>query len=197
MGFGVVRYGPYSVETDLQYVSASGKKTFFVGPRGLERGLNADVSYVRVAPGLGYTVWAGDAAGLPTAVDARVGFAYFSTWNKLAGLNDIRRTGGGGFGFDSDFIQPWLGGRLTVVPAPRWRIQLEALAQGFGVDGGAWGWGAMLSAAYAINSWATVDLAFRALNTDRAEGDQDTPGSSRRSLDFTAYGPVLGFGFRF
>ena len=193
MGFGIVRYGPYSLETDLQYVSASGNKTLFVGPLGRTRALYADVSYVRVAPGIGYTAWAGNLGIVPASVDGRVGFAYFSTWEKLSGLQDIR----GGLGFSSSFAQPWVGGRLTLVPSPRWRIELNALAQGFGVDGGSWGWGATLAGSYALSSWATINLAFRALHTDREQGSGDTVLASRRSLSLTAYGPVLGIGFRF
>lgn len=193
MGAGVVRYGPYSGEIDIQYVDASQSKTLFTGPNGGVARVNASASLVRVAPGIGYQVYSGELFGIATSADARVGFAYFSSSQSLKGEADLT---GETSGSDS-FVQPWLGGRLSFVPAPRWRVELGALAQGFGIDGGSWGWGASLIGSYAITKWATLNLGFRALDTERTRGNRDTLAASRRSLSLTAYGPVVGVGFRF
>jgi hypothetical protein len=67
------------------------------------------------------------------------------------------------------------------------------MGQGFGVDGGAWGWGAMVSATWAANDWLNLALGFRALNSSRSTD------SSRivNSASLTAYGPVFGVGLSF
>ncbi len=192
MGAGLLRYGPYSGEVDLQYVSASAGKTLYTGPRGGEYRVGLNTSYVRVAPGFGYQVYSGDVLSIPTSVDARVGFAYFEHWENLNGEDKLSgRVGGNG-----SFIQPWFGTRIDFVPSPRWRIELAALAQGLGVDGGSWGWGASAMLSYAVSDWFDVNAGYRALNTEREHGNRDTPGSDDRSLELTAYGPVVGVSFR-
>jgi hypothetical protein len=193
MGAGVLRYGPYSGEIDIQYIDASESKTLFTGPNGGVARVNASASLVRVAPGVGYQVYSGQLFGIATSADARVGFAYFSSSQSLKGEADLT----GETSSNDSFVQPWLGGRLSFIPAPRWRVELGALAQGFGVDGGSWGWGASLIGSYAMTKWATLNLGFRALDTERTHGDRDTLAASRRSLSLTAYGPIAGVGFRF
>jgi outer membrane protein OmpA-like peptidoglycan-associated protein len=96
-----------------------------------------------------------------------------------------------------NFIQPWLGTRIDFIPAPNWRIEVAGLVQGMGVDNGSWGWGASAIISYAINGWFDVDAGYRALNSERNQGNRDTPGAAKRSLDLTAYGPVFGVSFRF
>jgi outer membrane protein OmpA-like peptidoglycan-associated protein len=193
MGDGLLRYGPYSVETDLQYVSAFGSKTLSVTPDGGLNRLHVNASYVRIAPGLGYQVYSGDVFTIPTSVDARAGFAYFASWRKLQGEGNLA----GEIGGSGNFVQPWLGTRIDFIPAPSWRIELAAMVQGMGVDNGSWGWGASAIVSYAVSSWFDVDAGYRALNSERNQGNRDTPGAGRRSLDFTAYGPVVGITLRF
>jgi outer membrane protein OmpA-like peptidoglycan-associated protein len=193
MGDGLLRYGPYSAEVDLQYVSAFGSKTIFTHPDGSIDRLHVDASYVRIAPGLGYQVYSGDVFSIPTSVDARAGFAYFANWKKLQGEGDLT----GGIGNSGNFVQPWVGTRIDFIPAPSWRIELTAMVQGFGVDNGSWGWGASAIVSYAVSSWFDVNAGYRALNSERNQGNLDTPGSAKRSLDLTAYGPVVGFSLRF
>lgn len=192
MGAGLLRYGPYSGEVDLQYVSAFGSKTLFTTPGGGLGRVRLNASYVRVAPGLGYQIYSGDVFGMPTSVDARVGFAYFEHWENLNGEGILT----GRVGSSSNFIQPWLGTRIDFVPAPNWRIELAALGQGFGIDGGSWGWGASAMLSYAVSDWFDVNAGYRALNTERDHGTRDNASASGRSLDFTAYGPVVGVSFR-
>jgi hypothetical protein len=193
MGAGLVRYGPYSGELDLQYVSGSQSSDLPTGPLGGHNRINVSISYFRIAPGLGYMVYSGDLLGIPVSADARVGFAYFTHSETLKGEEDLS----GEVKTDGDFVQPWIGGRLDFVPGPHWRIELSALAQGLGVSGGSWGWGASLIGSYAFNSWFSADAGFRALATDRESGNLNLPQSSNRTIDVTAYGPVLGATIRF
>jgi OOP family OmpA-OmpF porin len=146
---------------------------------------------VRIAPGLGYQVYGGDVLGIPTSIDARVGFAYFAHWENLQGEGNLT----GEVKNDGDFLQPWFGTRIDFIPAPNWRLELTAIAQGLGVSGGSWGWGASATLSYAVTDWFAVNAGYRALNTERT-GDRNLPDSSKRSLDLTAYGPVIGMSFR-
>lgn len=193
IGAGLVRYGPYSTEMDLQYFSVSQSQTLFTGPAGGEVRLKTAVQLLRVAPGIGYRVYAGDLYGIPISADARVGFAYLSTWQTYTGEGVLA---GRSANNDTGFAQPWVGGRVDLIPAPRWRIELGALLQGFGVDGGSWGWGASGGISYAINSWATINIAARAVQTERY-GLGVTAFGQRRSMSLVAYGPIIGVGFRF
>lgn len=193
MGDGLLRYGPYSTELDLQYINAFGSKSLPSAPDGSARRVHLNASYVRLAPGFGYQVYRGNLFSIPTSVDARVGFSYFVHWEQLKGEESLSGEVGG----SGNFIQPWIGTRVDFVPVPRWRIELAALVQGLGVDDGSWGWGASAVISYAVTSWFDLDAGFSALSSDRNQGDQDTPGAPRRSLKLTAYGPVFGVSFRF
>src|SRR5271163_481553 len=64
MGSGIVRYGPYSAELDLQYLSVSQSETLFTTAQGGEVRLKSALQMLRVAPGVGYQVYAGNVSGL-------------------------------------------------------------------------------------------------------------------------------------
>jgi hypothetical protein len=193
MGSGLLRYGPWSAEMDIQYIDASTSSTLATGRFGRVYRVNTGLSLVRVAPGVGYKVYAGDALSVPVMVDARVGFAYLATDTTLEGEGPL----GGGGSSDNSFVQPWLGLRAAFVPAPRWRVELAGLVQGLGVENGSWGWGASVVGSYAVTRLIDLDLGFRALNNDRGKGSTDLSGSDGRSFSTTAYGPIAGITFRF
>jgi hypothetical protein len=192
MGAAITRYGPFSGEVDFQWVDAAQGKTTGPGPGGRTGHLSLSASYVRVAPGFGYEVYNGALAGLPLTVDVRVGFAYFSWSAKATSEFDPVGVSPGG-----SFVQPWLGFRASLYPAERWRVELSALGQGFGVSGGSWGWGTSLIGTYSVNSWFDVNLGFRALSSSRYPSDTGPLDQGQRSFKFTAYGPLVGVGFRF
>jgi hypothetical protein len=52
--------------------------------------------------------------------------------------------------------QPWLGFRADFYPWRDWRFELGADAEGFGVDGGVWGWGASGLVSCSIADWLDV-----------------------------------------
>jgi hypothetical protein len=193
IGAGIMRYGPFSAEMDLQYFSVSDSKNLFTGPAGDVFRVKTAVELVRVAPGVGYQVYTGDVFGIPTSVDARVGFAYIATSETFTGESALT---GRSSSISTSFVQPWLGTRADLILTPRWRVELGGLVQGFGVDGGSWGWGASGAVSYAINDWATINLGARALETQRF-GLGITSFGQRRSLSLVSYGPILGVGFRF
>ena len=192
MGAAITRDGPFSGEVDIQWVDGSQGKTTSPGPGGNVGHLSLSASYVRVAPGFGYEVWNGALGGLPLTVDARVGFAYFSWSAKATSLLDPV-----GVSPSGTFVQPWLGFRASLYPAERWRVELAALGQGFGVSGGSWGWGSSLIGTYSFNSWFDVNLGFRALSSTRYDANAGPLDAGQRSFQFTAYGPIAGVGFRF
>jgi hypothetical protein len=194
MGSTLLRYGPWSAEMDLQYIDGSQSSAAATGRNGRVFQVNTGLSLARVAPGFGYTVYSGAVLGVPTMVDARIGFAYLVASTTLTGEAILSGSGGTS---DTSFVQPWFGGRVTFVPTPRWRVEFAAIAQGLGVENGSWGWGASLIGSYALTSWATLSLGFRALNTQRAQGPGDLRRSDDRAFSMTAYGPVAGVGFRF
>src|SRR5271165_5373273 len=193
IGDGLVRYGPYSAEMDIQYLSVSQSSDLPSGPLGRDLRVKAGLQLLRVAPGLGYQVYAGNVYGVPTSVDARAGFSFFANWQSYTGEEDLA---GRSTSSNPTFVQPWLGTRADFILSPHWRIELGGLVQGFGVDGGSWGWGAGGSVSYAVNDWFSVIAAARALDTERFGLGRNTLGV-RRSLHITTYGPIIGVGFRF
>jgi len=177
----------------LQYLSASESQDLPPGPLGRDLRVNSALQLLRVAPGVGYQVYAGDVYGVPTSVDVRAGFSFFATWQSYTGEEDLA---GLSTGNNTSFVQPWLGTRADFVVSPHLRIELGGLVQGFGVDGGSWGWGASGAISYAVNKWFSVILAARALDSERLGLGNNTLGV-RRSLHVTTYGPIIGVGFRF
>ena len=190
MGYTLVRYGPWSAELDFDWVEATSNNKFVSGPLGNTIGVTESASMVRVAPGFGYQFVNSAVADMPLIVDARAGFAFFH-WDASISSGPPSLKG------NSSFVQPWLGGRLAVYPAPQWRVTLDAAAQGFGVSGGSWGWGADLLVAYGVTDWMDVTGGFRALKSSRNEDDKGPAGNGKRIFDLLAYGPILGVGFRF
>ncbi len=190
VGYGLLRYGPWSTELDFQWIDAFHKTNFQADPSGPGGTLKNTVTLTSVAPGLGYQVYSGAAGGVPITIDARAGFSVLS-WDTSAKIEESPLSGAS---VSRSFVQPWLGFRASFYPWAKWRFELAAMAEGFGVDGGAWGWGASALVSYSITRWLDVTGGIRALQSNsRANGS----GVFERSLDITAYGPVLGFGVRF
>jgi hypothetical protein len=190
VGYGLVRYGPWSAELDFQWIDAFHKST--VQPDATRPGgtLSDTLKLYRVAPGVGYQVYSGQLAGIPTTVDARAGFSVLS-WDVSAKIEELPFSG---VSISHSFAQPWTGFRADFYPWRDWRFELGAMAEGFGVDGGVWGWGASALVSYSITSWLDVTGGIRALSS---RGRRNGSGPLQRSIDITAYGPLLGFGLRF
>lgn len=193
MGYGLMRYGPWSAELDIDWVSLSGDKSTASRALGQTVTLNASASMVRVAPGFGYEALSGDVGGIPVTVDARAGFAVLAWSTSVSSERDLL----GSADDSGTFVQPWLGTRVSIYPSRRWRIELAGMVQGFGVGGGAWGWGASAMVSYAVNDWFVITGGFNALRNARSEETTRSFLPATRSIDMIAYGPVLGVGFRF
>jgi hypothetical protein len=185
VGYGLLRYGPWSAELDFQWIDAFHKGTFQAGAAGPGGTVKDDISLYRVAPGLGYQVYSGEVAGVPTTVDARAGFSAL-IWDASARIEGSPFSG---VSVSHSFVQPWLGFRASFYPWKDWRFELGAMGEGFGVDNGVWGWGASALVSYSINRWLDVTGGMRALASN---GRGNESRVLRRSLDITAYGPLIG-----
>ncbi len=184
------RYGPLSAELDIQWIDAFHKSTVRPVPTSPGGTLKDDVTLFRIAPGLGYQIYSGNLAGIPATVDARAGFSVLS-WDVKA---KIEETPFSGVKVSHSFAQPWAGFRANLYPWTDWRFEFGAMAEGFGLDGGVWGWGASALVSCSITSWLDVTGGIRAL---ASYGRGNGSGRLQRSIDFVAYGPVIGFGVRF
>lgn len=194
-GFGLVRYGPWSAELNFNWLSASGSKEIAPDLSGGSRFVGVASTLVRVGPGIGYEIVSGSLYGVPTIVDARVGFSYFSTNDTItltrAGALGVTRQAS--VTASPSFTQPWLGIRISAYPWPRWRLQLGAAGVGFGVGGGTWGWQVAATATWAANDWLNVIGGLYA-DHESANTDQN---KAIRAVDFTLFGPVVGIGITF
>ena len=190
IGDGLVRYGPYSAEINVQYVDAFQKRNFPPGPFSRQATLKTDVSLVRVTPGIGYQLLPTDADSRFT-LDARVGFQYLG----LDANSGFEGSPFGGISRSTSDAEPWLGLRGTYYPSPNWRITADAAATGFSVNGGDWGWNGRVGVSYLVTSWFDVSLGFFAMQTNEPEGSGFL--NAPRSVHLLSYGPILAFGFRF
>jgi hypothetical protein len=192
MGSALVRYGNWSGEVDIVWIDVSQSKDVFRDAFGNLARARASASTVRVAPGFGYRVYDDTVLGIAVSVDARAGFAYLGMSQSIDGEGLLV---GRGFSGNNDALQPWVGFRAAFIPSERWRIELDGIVQGFEVNGG-WGGGVALYGSYALDELISLSAGFRVLNS-YFEGSRDTFNGTRRSLDMTAYGPMLGVSFRF
>jgi hypothetical protein len=193
LGAGLARYGNWSGVLDIQFVDAAQNNALPAPAPGVTRNLKEGVSYVRVAPGIGYQLYNGYMGDIPATLDGRVGFSWLQMETSLkldqtgpAGTtrtSDLHRTGG--------FIQPWLGLAGAIYPAQDWRFEVEGMVDGLGVSGGSWGWGAAAILTWSANDWLNLSAGYRALNTER----NDPPSAKIRSVNLTAYGPMASIGF--
>ncbi len=168
IGAGLVRYGPWSAEFDMQWINANQSRSRTIDNTGIMVQLNEQAALFRIAPGFGYEVLRGDVLGIPASLDLRAGFSYFAVGASANPANLAVH----GLSSNSDFVQPWLGLRADFYPTPDWRIELGGLGQGLGVSGGSWGWGASFLVSYLITSWLDVTAGFRALNSSRNFGSK-------------------------
>jgi len=195
LGAGVARYGHWSGVLDIQFIDAAENKGLPALLPGVTRNLKMDVSYVRVAPGVGYQIYNGLMGTTPATLDGRIGFSWLQLDEslKLDQMGPAGNTRISDINHNSGFVQPWMGLTGAVYPWENWRFQVETMVEGFGVSGGSWGWGASALLTWAANDWLNVSAGYRALHTDREE-----PSSAKiRSVDVTAYGPMVGVGFSF
>jgi len=191
VGYGLVRYGNWSGELNVFYVSASVSRNFApVLPGGAGTTLKVNGSEVLVSPGFGYQVLPLDATSKVT-LDARAGFTY----NSISSSANFTQSRLGGVSTTASFVQPWLGARVAYYPSSDWRLTADAALTGLGVDGGAMGWNARAGVSYLITSWFDVTLGYAATDTRRSTSLG--PSGQNRNINFLAYGPVAAMGFRF
>jgi hypothetical protein len=184
----IVRYGNWSGEVDLSYISLSGTKGFPpILPGQPQRRLNGSVKLLLVSPGLGYRILHTD----NVSFDARVGFSYsqVDASARFLGSPLAERDG-----VSTSFIQPWIGERFDYYPTPKWRLENATAITGLGVDGGAIGWNTHIGVSYLITSWLDVSLGYAASQTER---NKTGPVGGSNNINILNYGPYLATGFRF
>lgn len=186
---GLLRYGPFSAELGLNWVFGFNTSAFQLTRLGTSGSASESVKLFSAAPGFGYQVYSGQVGDVPLTVDARAGFSVLS-WKATS---KFARSPLDGLDVSHTFVQPWIGFRASIYPWKDWRFELAATGDGFSVDGGVWGWSASALASYSMTSWLDVTGGFRALATD----GRNNGSTVMRSLDLTAYGPVVGLGVRF
>ena len=116
MGAALVRYGPWSVLVDVDYVSLTQTGSLGADALGRPLSLKTTISATRVTPGIGYQVYNGITGHIPTTLDAQVGAAWFGTSPSL----DLERTDPAGtthvagVGANFSLVQPWVGLRAAI-----------------------------------------------------------------------------------
>ncbi|HEX2943265.1 MAG TPA: hypothetical protein VHO91_19590 [Rhodopila sp.] len=195
LGMGRLRYGPWSAELDIDYIGASQDQALPPGLLGISRSLQLSANTVRVAPGIGYQVFNGPVGGVPATLDALAGFSWFTTTStlNLDQFGPFGRERTTSVSASGAFTQPWLGLRAAIYPAPRWRFELSAQGQGFGVGGGTWGWQVAAIGTWAATNWLNLNAGFVALH----EAGLLAPSRVIKAVDTTFYGPMLSVSFTF
>jgi hypothetical protein len=192
VGYGLMRYGDWSADLNVFYVSGETKNSFApLLPNRNGFTIKNTTSLTLISPGFGYQVLPTDASS-KVALDAQVGFSYneMSASSSFSDGQFYRK-----FSTSPNFVQPWIGARLSYYPTPDWRITVNAAVTGLGVDGGAVGWNARAAVSYLVTNWFDVTLGYAALETRR--NASAGPQGENRNVDFLAYGPVVAMGFRF
>jgi hypothetical protein len=194
MGYGLVRYGRWSTEFDLNYVRGSQSATLGPGIVTSARSIAVGESLTNVAPGLGYEMFNGHLGSVPATFDWRAGFSW-TKWNSstnfaLTGLDGTQHN----FGISDHrtVVLPWVGVRGAIYPWPRWRFQAEIAGNGFGVTG-VWGWNGNIGATWAATHLLNLSLSFRAISLSRSS----SAGQAIQATTMTGYGPIFGVGFSF
>jgi hypothetical protein len=191
---GVVRYGPYSAELNIDWVDLSQGKSIAVPRLGTSVHLSGSASAVLVSPGIGYQVYRGAIALAPISVDVRAGFNYFSWSASASTAADVL----GGVGGSGDKVTPWIGVRADLFPMPNWRVRFAGDISGLGTNNDNWGWTTSLTLTYLVNNWFDVSIGMTALGTAGVGDHVNLIGNThQRSLHTVQYGPVIGVGFRF
>ena len=110
------------------------------------------------------------------------GGRYNSLSNRLIFTSEIHVT--------EDWVDPFLGGRLTLTPAPKWGLHLRADVGGFGV-GSDVAWQVMPAVEWIASQRLSALLAYRVIGMDYENEDNGF------KYDVTISGPALGLTGRF
>jgi hypothetical protein len=181
-----VRYGDFSAEVSVLYIDTKQHTTVPPLPPSLPAArLDSKFSVVYVSPGIGYRVLRYDLV----SVDLRAGFTYSAIdADAEFSAGQFAR----GKSYSPSLIQPWLGGRVSFFPSPRWRIENDAAADGIGGPGG---WNDKIAVSYLVSRWFDVTVGYRASETRDDPGPR--PDGAQRGVKVLLHGPLVAFGVRF
>ena len=113
------------------------------------------------------------------------GGRYNSLSNRLISRSSTRE-----IHVTEDWVDPFLGGRLTLTPAPKWALHLRADVGGFGV-GSDVAWQVMPAVEWIGSERLSALLAYRVIGIDYENEDNEF------KYDVVISGPVLGLTGRF
>jgi hypothetical protein len=133
-------------------------------------------------------------------VEGFAAYEFARGWDVLGGVRyydleteaDVAIGGVPQPGLDSsrDWIDPIVGLRYASSFVDDWWFQARADVGGFGV-GSDFAWNAVLAVGYDLSEWARLQLGYRALDFDFADGS----GSDRVDYDVRLCGPLIGVTF--
>jgi opacity protein-like surface antigen len=107
---------------------------------------------------------------------------------------DITLSPGPDLGDDKAWVEPFIGGRVSLLVGERWAFVVRGDASGFGIgDASDLTWNLLAGAGYRFTDLFELNLGYRFLSIDYEDGS----GFSRFGLDALMHGPWLGASFRF
>ena len=189
MGRAEAQKGPLLFTLDLLYLDREGDQT-------TTRGVHAELSTQLLITefGAGYrlgTFALGPVVYPSLAVDVLAGGRYVLLEREV----DFT---GGRFGReadiedDVDWIEPFVGGRVTLRFSHRAAVIVRGDAGGFGV-GSDLTWNLVGTFQYSLSRAVSLDVGYRVLDIDYEQGS----GANLFTFDVRMHGPVLGAVFRF
>ena len=198
MGFGTANYGDWTLIGDLAYLKISDDKALAGAGGALTINLDVELEQTIAAGYIAYQVHERSWSSFPDndngfALDLLGGARYNRVETKLgANAALFGLTGSAQRNRTTDWVDPVIGVRATVVPAPNWRIMLWGDYGGFDV-GAKSTWQLIGLAGYTLDSGVDLIGGYRVYAFDYREGS----GSSRLDLDLTYSGPFAGVGIKF
>lgn len=97
-------------------------------------------------------------------------------------------------GDDKAWVEPFIGGRVTLFIDERWAVVVRGDASGFGIgDASDLTWNLLVGVGYQFTNLFQLRAGYRVLDIDYEDGS----GFSKFGFDATMHGPWLGFTFVF
>ncbi len=128
-----------------------------------------------------------ETCGCPGSIsyEAFAGIRYFNLEASIEPRGALPGASG-----SKDFVDPLVGARVTWDLGNRWVFDLEADIGGFGINSDLT-WSLRGGARYRVTRWFSVELGYKALDIDYADGS----GANRFEWDILFHGPYLALNF--
>jgi hypothetical protein len=178
MGAYRARKGPWAITFDAVFVALGGNQAGSLGVLTAD----ADIDQLIVGADVGYS--------LSDRFELLAGARY----NSLDLQLQLTAPGGGSTRVDGDedWIDPYLGARLTMPFGAAWQLVLRADIGGFDV-GSETAWNAVARFDWQLSENSSLLFGYRILDVDYETGS----GLSLFRYDMTTSGPIAGFAWHF